>query len=236
VDEAVAREVLAVLQPLGVQSALEAWDTLQQDQDHKQRALRLALERAQYEAQRIRRQYDAAEPAQITMKLHWVGGSHTTLTIAQNRTGMHRHTTDRQVVDLVRELAKVCPDSAITAILNRLGCRTGAGNSWTESRVRALRYYQEIPVYDPAEPRSWLTLAQVAKVLHVSTNSVRRMICRGILTGKQVVPHAPWVIQQETLQSAAVQEAVRAIHEGRGIPRPDAETAQLPLFQACREV
>ena len=321
VDEAVVREVLAVLQPLGVQAALEAWDTLQQDQDHKQRALRLALEKAQYEAQRIRRQYDAAdpenrlvagelekrwdqalqkvaqletqlnvaqeqqtpvspeqrqrllhlgqdltalwqqaatpvvlkkrilrtvlreiivdvtgEPAQITMKLHWVGGSHTDLTVAKNRSGMHRHTTDRQVVDLIRELAKVCPDSAIASILNRLGCRTGTGNNWTESRVRATRYYQEIPAYNPAEPRSWLTLAQAAEVLHVGTNSVRRMIRQGILTGKQVVPLAPWVIQQETLQSAAVQEAARAIHEGRGLPRTDTETAQLLLFQACREV
>ncbi|HSV99040.1 MAG TPA: recombinase family protein [Sedimentisphaerales bacterium] len=321
VDEAVVREVLETLQPLGVQSALDAWDALQQDQDHKGRALTLALEKARYDAQRIQRQYDAtdpenrlvagelekrwdralqkvaeletrlntteahqnpvvpeqrqhllhlgqglnilwqqegtsvalkkrilrtvlheiivditAEPAQITMKLHWVGGSHTDLTIAKNRTGMHRHMTDRQVIDLVRELAKVCPDPSIAAILNRLGYRTGADNGWTEPRVRSLRSYHEIPAYDPETPRSWLTLNQAAEMLQVSPNSVRKMIRREILPAKQIVPHAPWVIPQEALQLSVVQKAARMIREGRGVPRLDAENAQLLLFQARREV
>jgi hypothetical protein len=177
-----------------------------------------------------------AEPAQIIMKLHWVGGSHTDLTIAKNRIGRHRHTTDRQVVDLVRELTKVCPDDSIAAILNRLGCRTGAGNSWTEPRVRSLRSYHEIPAYNPEEPRSWLMLAQTAQVLQVSPNAVRQMIRRGILTGEQIVPHAPWVIQREAVQSPEIQEAARAVREGRGVPRPDAEAAQPLLFPVRSEV
>ncbi len=315
------KEVLETLQPIGVQSALEAWDILQQKQDHKGRALTLALEKARYEAQRIQRQYDAtdpenrlvagelekrwdqalqkvaelearlnvtearqlqvteeqrqcllclgqdlstlwhheatsvllkkrilrtvlreivvdvsSEPAQIKMKLHWAGGSHTDLAIAKNRTGRHRHTVDSQVIDLVCELAKVCSDASMAAILNRLGCRTGAGNSWTEPRVRSLRSYHKIPAYDPKEARSWMTLTQAAQRLHVSPSSVRRMIHREIMPGKQVVPHAPWVIPQEALQLSVVQDAVRAIHEGRGVPRPDVENAQLPLFQACRKV
>jgi hypothetical protein len=177
-----------------------------------------------------------AEPAQITMKLHWVGGSHTDLTIAKNRTGMHRHMTDRQVIDLVRELAKVCPDPSIAAILNRLGYRTGADNGWTEPRVRSLRSYHEIPAYDPETPRSWLTLNQAAEMLQVSPNSVRKMIRREILPAKQIVPHTPWVIPQEALQLSVVQKAARMIREGRGVPRLDAENAQLLLFQARREV
>jgi len=321
VDEAVVKEVLETLQPMGVQSALEAWDTLQQEQDHKGRALTLALEKARYEAQRVQRQYDATdpenrlvagelekrwdqalqkvaelearrnvtearqlpvteeqrqrllhlgqdlsalwhheatpvtlkkrilrtvlreivvditpEPAQVKMKLHWAGGSHTDLTIAKNRTGRHRHTVDSQVIDLVRELVKVCSDASMTAILNRLGCRTGAGNSWTEPRVRSLRSYYGIPAYDPKEPRSWLTLTQAAQMLQVSPNSVRKMIRRGILPGNQVVPYAPWVIQQEALECSVVQESVRMIREGRGVPPLDTEHAQLPLFQACRKV
>jgi DNA invertase Pin-like site-specific DNA recombinase len=321
VDEAVVKEVLDTLQPIGIQSALAAWDAMQQDQDHKGHALRLALERAQYETQRIQRQYNAAdpenrlvagelerrwdqalqrvadlearlhtsrddqievtveqrrrllylgqdlpalwqheatpvtlkkrilrtvlqevvvnvipEPPQIKMKVHWVGGSHTDLVIAKNRTGKHRHTVDGQIIDLIRELVKLCSDAAIVAILNRLGCRTGAGNSWTEPRVRALRSYHGIPAYDPKEPRTWFTSTQAAEILQIGPNSVRRLIRSGILPGKQVVPHAPWVIQQEALQLPVVQEAVCAIREGRGVPRPDTEVAQVPLFQACREV
>jgi len=321
VDEAVVKEVLETLQPLGVQSALDAWDAMQQDHNHKDRALTLALEKARYEAQRARRQYDATdpenrlvagelekrwnqalqqvaelearlktteappcpvtpqerqrllhlgqdlralwhheatpvtlkkrilrtvlkeivvdltpEPAQIKMKLHWAGGSHTDLIIAKNRPGKHRHTVDSEVIDLIRELAKVCSDISIAAILNRLGCRTGAGNSWTEPRVRALRSYYEIPACDPQEPRTWLTLTQAAEELQVNPGSIRKMIRRGILPGKQVVPHAPWVIPQEALQLSIVQKTVCAIREGRGVPRRDAEDAQLLLFQAHREV
>jgi len=321
VDEAVVKEVLGTLQPIGVQSALDAWDAMQQDQDHQGRALTLALEKARYEAQRVQRQYDATdpenrlvagelekrwdqalqkvaeletrlntieahqyqvtaaqrqrllhlgqdltglwhheatsvtlkkrilrtvlkeivvditpEPAQIKMKLHWAGGSHTDLTVAKNRSGKHRHTVDSQVLDLVRELAKICSEIAITAILNRLGCRTGAGNSWTEPRVRSLRSYHGIPAYDPEEPRSWLTLTQAAQMLQVSRNSIRKMIRRGILPANQVVPHAPWVIQQEALRLSVVQEAVDMIREGRGVPRLDTQDAQLLLFQARREV
>ncbi|MFQ6036854.1 MAG: recombinase family protein, partial [Sedimentisphaerales bacterium] len=62
VDQAIVSEVLETLQPVGIQSALDAWDRIQQGQDHKRRALTLALEKAQYETERIRRQYDAADP------------------------------------------------------------------------------------------------------------------------------------------------------------------------------
>ena len=50
----------------------------------------------------------------------------------------------------MRELAQVCADRSIASILNRLGYETGAGNNWTESRVRSLRSSQHIPVFEDA--------------------------------------------------------------------------------------
>jgi DNA invertase Pin-like site-specific DNA recombinase len=62
VDEAVVAAVLEAVQPAGVEAALHAWDQALRQGDDKQRALELALEKARYEAERARRQYDAVEP------------------------------------------------------------------------------------------------------------------------------------------------------------------------------
>jgi excisionase family DNA binding protein len=61
-DEAVGAEVLAALRPVGVEAALEATANLGRADDAKRTALTLALEKARYQAERARRQYDAADP------------------------------------------------------------------------------------------------------------------------------------------------------------------------------
>lgn len=53
VDQAVVAEVLEAIRPVGIQAALDAWDQSQDVEDEKQRALKLALEKARYEANRI---------------------------------------------------------------------------------------------------------------------------------------------------------------------------------------
>jgi DNA invertase Pin-like site-specific DNA recombinase len=62
VDRVLAKEVLARLQPLGVEAALAAVETCKQQHVEKKGQLELALEQARYEAARARRQYDAADP------------------------------------------------------------------------------------------------------------------------------------------------------------------------------
>ncbi|MFQ5668170.1 MAG: recombinase family protein [Candidatus Binatia bacterium] len=320
-DEAVVQTVLGALESVGVDAALTAWEQAQRGDDEKQRALRLALEKARYEAERIHRQYDATEPEnrlvageletrwnvalerlqelearlgacreqqqllteherqrllelghdldqlwrhpaapvalkkrilrtvlteivvdveedppQTRMKLHWSGGVHTELLVRRNPTGKHRHCTDRRVVDLVRDLAKVCEDPAIASVLNRLGYRTGVGNTWTESRVRTLRRHYEIPRVDARAERSWLTLDQTADVTGVSTKFIRRLLKAGILPGHQIVPYAPWIIPRDGLELPAVQDAIQAVREGRRTPLSRGDAAETPLFEACHEV
>jgi DNA invertase Pin-like site-specific DNA recombinase len=169
------------------------------------------------------------EPSEIVMWLHWAGGVHTQLRVAKNRTGVHRHCTDRNVLELLKELAKVCSDADIAAIFNRLGYRTGAGNTWIESRVRSLRATHQIPAPPTDQKREWLTLADAARELKISTPSVRKLIDRGLLPAKQVVACAPWVIDRKNLALPAVQEAAKAIREGRRIPRSDPRQQELPM-------
>jgi DNA invertase Pin-like site-specific DNA recombinase len=321
VDGAVVAAVLEALAPLRVEASLEAWDRLQAGEDQKRRALQLALEKARYEADRTRRQYEAVEPenrlvaaeletrwnqalrrveeqetrlnraaqdegplseherrrllilgedlsevwnhpaasvvlkkrilrtvlkevvvdkkrkpARVVLRLHWSGGVHTELTFPRNKTGKHRRCTDRQVVDLVRDLAKVCDDTAITGTLNRLGYRTGAGNTWTEPRVRALRKYHEIPSCDSAADRPWVTLESAARHFGVSASFVRRLVMKGILPGTQIVRYAPWIIERRDLERPEVQAAVQAARNGHRRPLHADGTSEMPLFEACSEV
>jgi hypothetical protein len=67
-----------------------------------------------------------APPPRIELQLHWKGGVHTRLALPRNARGHHGKATDREAIDLVRELAKVCEDFEIARILNRLGQSHGA--------------------------------------------------------------------------------------------------------------
>ena len=58
--------------------------------------------------------------------------------VGKRATGRHRYTTDAETETLITGLARQMPDMAIAALLNRLGRRTGKGNSWKESNVRSL--------------------------------------------------------------------------------------------------
>ena len=62
VDEAVGAEIVRLLQPLGVEAAVQAITECEQQSGEKQRQLELALEQARYEASRARRQYDTVDP------------------------------------------------------------------------------------------------------------------------------------------------------------------------------
>jgi excisionase family DNA binding protein len=102
------------------------------------------------------------------------------------------------VVVLVRELARLQPDRNIASILNRLGRRTGRGHTWTEGRIRAFRGTHDIAVYQEGErlARGELTLEETAKMLQISTESVRRLIAQKVLVAHQACTGAPWVIQR----------------------------------------
>lgn len=97
-----------------------------------------------------------------------------------------------------------------------------------ESRVRSLRQYHNVPTIAEGQ-REWLTLADAAQELNISTQSVRKLIKLEILPARQVVECAPWVIEREHLDLPAVQSAAQAIRNGRRIPRRDPTQREFPL-------
>jgi DNA invertase Pin-like site-specific DNA recombinase len=310
-DRAISNAVLQAVQPLGIEAALEAVRLREGADAEKRKALELALQKARYEADRARRQFDAVEPenrlvaaelearwnealaqvrelearlaetgrqdslseserqrllelgadlqmlweqptASVTLKkrilrtvleeivldvlqtppelvlrLHWVGGVHTELRMRRNTPGHRRTCTDRQIIELVRELAKVSDDRSTASLLNRLGYRTGKGNTWTESRVRSLRSYHDVPSFD-STARAWLTLREAAAELGISHRVVERLIRKKVLPARQVIDYAPWVIDREDLELPAVQAEAQAIRKGKKPPRTVPGERELP--------
>jgi len=119
-------------------------------------------------------------------------------------------------VELVAALARLLPDQAIAAVLNRAGKTTGRGNGWTRSRVCMLRNHRNIPPHREGEraERGEATLDEAAKKLNVSEATVRRLIAERILPAHQFCKGAPWTIRiddlgLETVMKAADQRRTR---------------------------
>jgi hypothetical protein len=311
VDQAVAEEVLAAIQPAGAQASLLALEQLALGQHEKSAALTLALERARYDANRVQRQYEAVDPenrlvagelekrwnsalARVTeleqqlqvigkhaivvtveqkeqllhlgqrleeawnhaaappelkkrilrtvlheiminhtednrahlLVLHWQGGVHTELRVQRNRTGHHRRVTDIDVIELIRELSKVCIDSTIAATLNRLGYRTGTGKTWRAHSVSSLRYTHRLPNY--IKGKDWLTVEQTAAALEFSETVIRRLVKQRILPANQVIESTPWIIARDDLELRRVQAEIQAVRQGRRLPKTSPDQGEFP--------
>ena len=168
-----------------------------------------------------------AEPAEHRLQIHWVGGVHTELRVARNKPGMHRRMASGEVIELVRELAKVCDDKTIAGVLNRLGFTTGQGNGWRVSRVVSFRHTHRIDGF--SGNKGWMTLEEAARRSEVSHTFVKGLIRRGVLPARQVVEYAPWVIEEKALESAAVKAAIQGVHKGKKLPPTVAGQQELPI-------
>lgn len=151
------------------------------------------------------------QPETLELLIHWQGGDHTRLIVPRNRHGQHRGVTDTETAKIIVALARLLPDSAIAAVLNRLGRRTGLGRTWTEARIRSWRSDHSIAVYREGErlQRGELVLHEVSARLGIGKTSVVRLINAGVLAAHQVCPGAPYVIPAAALSDESVVAALR---------------------------
>lgn len=174
------------------------------------------------------------EKHEIVLLLHWAGGRHSELRIKKNAVGRHCHCTKLVAVEVARQMADQFSDEQIASTLNRLGIRTGAGNGWSEVRVRRVRHYRQLPAYDASRVTAdSLTLEQAAGRLGVSVTVVRRLIQRKTVPATQVVPGAPWQIPVAAVEAPEVRHAVMDIRRRRhpsGAKFRDERTLELAGF------
>ena len=169
--------------------------------------------------------------SEILLIIHWAGGRHSELRINKNSTGRHRRCTSVEAIQVIRQMAGKFQDEQIAATLNRLGLKTGADQTWNESKIYSARHYHEFPAYDPsrAEDRM-ITMDEAAQRLGVSATSIRRMIDSKQLPAQQIVPCAPWQIPVAALESKAVREAVKRIKTRVRLPQTQSTIHQQSIF------
>ncbi len=306
VDQAVEAEVLKACERFGVEAAMQAITERKSELEQKRRMLQIALEKARYEVDHARRQYDAVDPvnrlvaaelesrwnvaltnaaeAELRLKnaagqgeplsqeqrekmlalganlrllwddprapldlkkrilrtaireivvqandlsgkvelvIHSAGGVHTQLQVTKNRCGRNKNAAGEETVELVRQLALGWSDRYLAQLLNRIGSRTGPGNSWSETRVRMFRNQHHIQVFSPGRERPWLTMEEVAMQLGVGVGVVRTMVKHGALPARQIAPGVPWMIKRNDLARPEVTARVRDAKLGKRSPRED---------------
>jgi len=315
VDQAVEAEVLKACERFGVDASIQALAEKKSETEQKRKMLEIALEKARYEVNHARRQYDAVDPAnrlvaaelearwnlalgnaaeaelrlknaaderkplsqeqrekilslganlrllwddpeapldlkkrilrtaireivvqamdvsgKIELVIHWAGGVHTRLYVSKNRCGRNKNAAPAETVELVRELARGWSDPYIAQILNRIGSRTGPGNSWSETRVRMFRNQHNIEVFSAGKQRPWLTMEEVATQLEVSVAVVRTMVKHGRLPARQIAPGVPWMIKRHDLVRPEVTARVHDVKLGRKSPCEDAAQIIMPCL------
>src|SRR5881409_3556797 len=157
------------------------WNSPATDMRLKQRIVRILIEEIVADVD------DAA--SEIVLLIHWTGGRHSELRMKKNLTGRHSRCTDLETIEVLRRMSGRFPDDQIAATLNRLGLKTGTGNTWNEGRVRSVRSYHELPAFSAAlVPRQTVTLEQASERLGISHKVIRRLIESNKIPATQVVP------------------------------------------------
>jgi hypothetical protein len=199
------------------------WNSPTTDMALKQRIVRILI-------QEIVADVDE-QNSETVLLIHWTGGRHSELRVKRNGTGKHSRCTSLEAVEIVRQMASSFRDDQIAATLNRLGLKTGAGNTWRDGRVRSLRSHHGFPAYDAAQAhRGTVTLEQAAERLGVAIKTMRRLIDEKVVCATQVVPCAPWQVCAEALESESVFRRIREIRSRIRAPQASDSDEQSTLF------
>jgi hypothetical protein len=178
------------------------WESPSSDPSLKQKIIRILIEEIVADVD------DSAQ--EVVLVIHWIGGRHSELRVAKLKTGEHSRCTKPEAVDILRQMSGRYTDEQIARTLNRLRLKTGAGNTWSEARVRSSRDHLKLPAYRNGPPEDRVNILQAAQRLGVSTTLVRRLIGDKILPATQIVPGAPWEIDSQAVVSPVVIQAAAA--------------------------
>jgi len=134
VDRAVSAAVLEAIRPAGIEAAIEAMKQMENERDERHRLRELALEKARYEVDRARRQYDEVDPANrlvaSELESRWNTALERVAELEQELDAtMHEHhalTEQDQVrlLELSRDLPALWNQSTASADLKKRVLRT----------------------------------------------------------------------------------------------------------------
>jgi len=168
------------------------------------------------------------ERDEVVLWLKWTSGHHTELRSPRRRGRGKQSPADLR--SLLETLRKIQDDASISRSLNRFGLKTESGQTWTARRVATARKRLGVASFDAdLKTRSgWLTQAEAATKLKVSSMSVSRLIQAGVINSEGTAG-LPRVIQSSDLTSEAIQAAVQQIQAHPNAPLPT-NPSQKTLF------
>ena len=148
---------------------------------------------------------------EVACVIHWKGGLHSEVRVARRRRGQNASHTSPEVVDAVRQLARICDDRVIAGYLNRAGILTARGNRWSHTAVTSVRTYRGIPVYCPQtqQAEGWMNLTAAAAHLDVTAKTVRLAAERGAVAATRPLQDGPWLFNARDLDPSTFRQRLR---------------------------
>ena len=158
--------------------------------------------------------------SEVVLLIHWKGGVHTPLRLPRRRRGQSAGHTPKDVVEAVRVLSRIYSDEMIAGVLNRAKLPTARGNYWTRGLVTSLRANHEIKCHDAQcqAREGWLNLSQAARLVGVSSRTLRIAIERGYIAAERPIACGPWVLNKQALESEDAKRLVDRVRVGKSTP------------------
>ena len=142
------------------------------------------------------------EQRQLSVHLRWQGGACTDLFVQIPPSAAGRHRYRSPIVDRIRDLACSLLDAQIADRLNREGCTSAKGKSYTAKMIRWIRWRYQISLARLKKSEE-LTVQEVAKQFGVSDGVVYYWIEHNVIQARRLNPGMPcWI----TLTAADEQE------------------------------
>lgn len=133
------------------------------------------------------------EQRQLSVHIRWQGGACTEFFVQIPPSAAGRHRYCSPIVGRVRDLACSLLDAQIADQLNREGCISAKGKSYTAKMIRWIRWRYQIPLAR-LKKSGELTVQQVAKQFGVSHGVVYYWIEHKVIHARRLNPGMPcWI-------------------------------------------
>jgi hypothetical protein len=178
-----------------------AWEAPETDLRLKKRIVRTLIEEVVVDID--------ADRSDVAFVIHWKGGIHSELRVPRRRRGQAGPPrTDTDVVEAIRQLALICNDKIVAAVLNRNGLLTAHGHRWSRTAIVSLRNKRGIAVHSSERQQAagWMNLTEAAARLGVSPKTLRRVVEDGEINAMHPLHEAPWIFRRADIDDPGFRE------------------------------